>query len=824
MPPCNLHPFETFHPRPPGDPHPLTDAPGAPGIAPRWTSSDKSGLGTALSASSQVWFTLSHGILNECYYPRVDQACTRDFGFIVTDGYGLFAEEKRDADSVVRTFADGVPAYELTNTHRPGEGAKPRFRIVKHVISDPRRDVVLQRVRLDRLDNSPLRLHALLAPHLVNAGTSNTAWLGDYKGQQMLFAEGGGAALALAASRPWRARSAGYAGTSDGWQDLSRHFKLTWSYDRAVDGNVALVGEVALPQDDTVVFALGFGASPMEAAFRARASLADDFDELAAEYVNIWRGWQSGLRKLDRDETARGPHDHNTYRVSTAVLRTHEAPSFRGGYIASLSIPWGATKGEDDLGGYHLVWPRDLVETGQALLAAGAHADALRVLEYLRNTQEADGHWPQNNWLDGSSYWQGVQMDECAFPILLLDLALREGALAPGRLPAYWPMVRAAASFLVRNGPATGQDRWEENAGFSTFTLAVEIAGLLAAADQAVAAGEPAMAAFLTDTADAWHAALDDWTFARGTGLAAELGVDGYYVRMAPNTGPGAGADLGRMLQIKNRPEGQGAVPASEVVSADALALVRFGLRAASDPRILSTIRAIDHCTRTELAAGPCWHRYTGDGYGEHEDGAPFDGTGIGRLWPLLVGERAHLAVAAGDLDQARALLDTMESCASSGALLPEQVWDSEDIPERELYRGRPSGSAMPLVWAHSEHVKLLRSIANAAVFDMPPQTARRYVHATNIARVTPWRPGFQPDRLDPGRTLRIELPRPCVVLWSKDDWASSAERRTADTGLGVHTAEIAWDECSGADGVVFTWRDAETNAWAGSNVLVRVK
>ena len=800
--------------------------------------------------------------------------------------------------------------------------------------------MVLQRVRLDRLDSSPLRLHALLAPHLVNAGTSNTAWLGDYKGQQMLFAEGGGAALALAASRPWRARSVGYAGTSDGWQDLSRHFKLTWSYDRAVDGNVALVGEVALPEDDTVVFALGFGASPMEAAFRARASLEDDFDELAAEYVDIWRHWQAGLRPLDRgvapeargddttpeargDETtpeargdgttpeargndttpeargkgmtpagqgqttsqvntpgkmlpaggetmpeargpgtvsqthgtftpvptpmpaahnettpearnqtatpqarrdvAHGPRRHNTYRVSTAVMRTHEAPSFRGGYIASLSIPWGATKGEDDLGGYHLVWPRDLVETAGGLLAAGAHAEALRILDYLRTTQEPDGHWPQNNWLDGSSYWQGVQMDECAFPVLLLDLLLREGALAPARSAAYWPMVRAAASFLVRNGPATGQDRWEENAGFSTFTLAVEIAGLLAAADQAVAAGEPAMAAFLTDTADAWHAALDDWTFARGTGLAAELGVAGYYVRMAPNTGPGAGADLGRMLQIKNRPDGQGALAASDVVSADALALVRFGLRAASDPRILSTIRAIDHCTRTELPAGPSWHRYTGDGYGEHEDGAPFDGTGVGRLWPLLTGERAHVAIAAGDMAQARALLDTMESCASSGALLPEQVWDSADIPERELYRGRPSGSAMPLVWAHAEHVKLLRSIADGAVFDMPAHATRRYVQADNIARVTPWRPGFQPDRLDPERALRIELPRPSVVLWSRDDWASSAERRTTDTGLGVHVAEIAWEECNGAKDVVFTWRDAETNAWAGSNVLVRV-
>jgi glucoamylase len=786
------------------------DAPGAPGIAPRWTSSDKSGLGTALLATSRVWFTISHGILNECYYPRVDQACTRDFGFIVTDGQGFFAEEKRDTDSTITALADGVPAYELVNTHRPDAGGTPRFRIVKRVISDPRRDVVLQQLRLEVLDGSSLRLFALLAPHLVNAGHANTGWRGDYKGQAMLFAEGGGTSLALAASAPWLARSAGYAGVSDGWQDLSRHFAMGWEYDRAGPGNVALAGEVDLPQGGgPVVFALGFGGTPDEAAFRARSSLLDDFDALAAEYAQAWRAWQAGLRPLDRMAGR-----HNTYRVSTAVLRTHEAPSFRGGYIASLSIPWGASKGDDDLGGYHLVWPRDLVETAGGLLAAGAHAEAVQVLDYLRATQEPDGHWPQNSWLDGSAYWRGVQMDETAFPILLVDMACRAGALPAAARAAYWPMVRAAAGFLARGGPVTGQDRWEENGGFSTFTLAVEIAAMLVAAEQASLAGEPAMAAFLADTADAWNAAVDDWTFARDTALSRALGIAGYYVRMAPARLPSAAAALDGPVQIKNRPDGQGACAAHDVISADALALVRFGLRAATDPRMLATVAAIDARTRVELPPGPCWYRYTGDGYGEHPDGSPFDGTGQGRLWPLLTGERAHYALAAGDVAGARALLATMEACTSQGALLPEQIWDTDDIPARELYRGQPSGSAMPLVWAHGEHIKLLRSLADGAVFDMPPQTVRRYQVEDRQPRVLPWRPGFQPDRLPAGRVLRIELPEPCTVLWSGDGWAHSAETATSDTGLGVHAAEIETD----ARPVVFTWRQTATQAWAGAN------
>ncbi len=188
-----------------------------PGIPPRWTSSAKSGVGTALSAASRVWFTLSHGILNEVYYPRVDQACTRDMGLLVTDGQDFFSEEKRHANHEVEYLAEGVPAYRLINTCRQG-----RYRIEKEVLTDPERDVVLQHTRFVPLEGalSDYHLYVLLAPHLANHGSGNTAWLGDYKGVPMLFAQRAGTALALASSAPWLKRSAGFVGESDGWQDL----------------------------------------------------------------------------------------------------------------------------------------------------------------------------------------------------------------------------------------------------------------------------------------------------------------------------------------------------------------------------------------------------------------------------------------------------------------------------------------------------------------------------------------------------------------------------------------------------------------------------
>jgi glucoamylase len=62
------------------------------------------------------------------------------------------------------------------------------------------------------------------------------------------------------------------------------------------------------------------------------------------------------------------------------------------------------------------------------------------------------------------------------------------------------PMARRAASYIVRNGPVTQQDRWEEDPGYSPFTLAAEIAALLVAADLAELQGEPATAAYLRET------------------------------------------------------------------------------------------------------------------------------------------------------------------------------------------------------------------------------------------------------------------------------------------------------------------------------------
>jgi len=792
-------------------------APGWPGIPPRWTSSAKTGAGTALNQHSKVWFTLSHGILNEVYFPRVDQACTRDLGFLVTDGRSYFSEEKRNCTFENRPFEPGVPAFELINTEIGG-----RYRIYKEVFTDPYRNVLLQKIRFEPLQGqlSDYHLYALLSPHLANCGSDNTGWVGDYKGLPLFFAEHDGTALALGCSVPWKKMSVGFVGASDGWQDLSAHFQMEWEYQRAENGNLACTGEIDLTAGaGEFVLALGFGARWTEAGQQVRSSLLEDYGELRRHYVFHWRNWQDTLIQLDEPK-----RENDLYRASTAVLRTHESKDFLGGIIASLSIPWGFNKGDEDLGGYHLVWPRDLVETAGALLAAGAAGDAVRVLRYLESTQEAAGNWGQNLWLDGRSYWGGIQMDETALPILLLDLLRREGAPGLGKLERWWPMVRSAASFILRNGPVTQQDRWEEDAGYSPFTLAAEISALLAAADMADLTGHADAGFILRDTADAWNDNIERWIYATGGDLAQQIGVEGYYVRIAPPDSDGAASPTLGFVPIKNRPPGENLQQASHLVSPDSLALVRFGLRAANDPRILNTVRVIDALLRVQLPQGPCWYRYNGDGYGEHKDGSAFDGTGIGRPWPLLAGERAHYELAAGRRSEAEALLTMMESCTvGQSRLLPEQVWDADDIPSLELFRGKPTGSACPLVWAHSEYVKLRRSLRDGKIFDQAPQTVQRYQVEKPIRQFSGWRINNKARSLPRHKKLRIKLLNPALVHWSLDGWKSSQDTNTRDTGLGLHILDLPTASLPPGSQVVFTFYWKQESRWEGRDYSVTV-
>ena len=604
-------------------------APGGPGVEPRWAMSAKDGVGTALSPSpgstSLVWFTIGRGALTETFYPRVDRACTRDLCLLIAGGRDFFADERSDADHRIETPTGGVPLYRLTNVCRHG-----RYQIDKKIFAHPYQNALIQSTKFQSSvgDAGSYRLYVYLTPHLLNRGWGNSAWLGVHRGVPMLFARRHDQYLALASSAPWITGSAGFVGTSDGWLDLSRHKRLTEEYDRAEDGNVSLTGEVDLAAcNGSFRLALAFGTEAAEAGHRALSSLLDDFGRLQAEYEAGWQNWQKTLVEPKLPDQAVG---RNLFRISAGVLQTHADQSIPGAMIASLSSPWGETRGDEEresgTGGYHLVWPRDLVQSAGGLLAAGAKTAALQVLAYLRATQMADGHWPQNMWVSSASYQTGIQIGETALPILLLDMLSRQGALPARELSSYWPMVRLAAAYILRSGPSTQQDRWENQRGYTPFTLAAVIAALLIAAELADRLNEPTIGSYLRESADAWNTAVESWLYVEDTDLARQLGVDGYYVRsIPPELDLGASPRLGH-VRLKDVPITEAGLKTTEVVSPDALALVRFGLRSADDPRIVATVRAIDALLKVDTPGGPSWRRYNGDLYGERRTVLPLSG------------------------------------------------------------------------------------------------------------------------------------------------------------------------------------------------------
>lgn len=787
-----------------------------PSIVPHWSHAAKQAVGTSRKGINRIWFTLTKGIITECYHPRPDYACLRRLEFIVTDGSTLFSQESSATRHEIQWLAKGAPAFHQKNTEE-------HYSIEKEIISDPVREALLLRVRFVPIQGDLVNYHlyVILEPHLGLSSRGNTAWLEDVKGIPMLFARHGDDTLALASSVGWIRRSVGFLGASDGYGDLRQHKQMQWEYQCARDGVVMLTGEIPLKLcQGEFLLVIGFGDSVSAAGHQARASLLRDFDEALSDFSLPWQEWQKKIAHLDNESGDQGC----LYRASAAVLCIHEAKAFPGAIVASLSVPWGPARDSDKTQGYHLVWTRDLFEAVGALLAAEAHEEARRVIGFLAATQESDGHWSQNTWVDGHSHWHGIQLDEAGFPIILVECALRHQALKPDDLARLWPMISRAANFLVRNGPVTPEDRWEHDGGYAPFTLAVEITALLAAASIADKLNHSQVSRFLRETADHWNSNIERWTYIEGTSLAKTYNVSGHYMRIAP--GHPRGKETAPLSTSDPRSKIANS-PSADTVSPDILALVRFGLRSADDPRILNTIQVIDATLKGETPNGPSWHRYTGDRYGEKEDGSPFDEktrTGIGRLWPLLTGERAHYEIAAGNIDYARKLMHAMECFAGESALLPEQVWNAPDIPSKDLFRGHPTGSARPLVWAHAEYIKLLRSLRDRVVFDLSPHAWQRYIIEKQTCRRSVWRFNSKLCVMPPGNDLRIETLAPARVRWTSNDWHNSHDIYSTDSGLGIHYIDLPNIDLNKTERVIFTFFWLDTENWEGQNFEIAVK
>ncbi len=787
---------------------------GSPGIEPRWTQANKDGVGTSPYPSSKIWFTLWRGVLTEVYTPFIDQPQIRDLQFLISDGRSFFHEEKRHLKSTTHRLTEHSLGYRI-QSQEPSD----RYRIEKEVLTDPTLPVVLTRARIRPGLGGPVdaSFYALLAPHLGVGGWGNDGYVMTHGGHEYPGRPPEpGTWLALGADRPFRRSSVGFVGRSDGWTDLSENYLLDYEFDAALNGNVALTAELDLEVGGEITLGLAFGRDLSSAVTTLMQSLSTPFEEHDRRFREGWNRVCRDLRPLVPHTGDKG----NLFHSSHSLILAHEDKTYPGARIASLSIPWGQAHGDDDRGGYHLIWTRDLVHSAIGLLAAGNPGAALRSLIYLAGCQREDGSFPQNAWLNGESYYGAIQLDEVAFPIILAGLLRREGAL--GKFDP-WPMVRNGARFLLDYGPATQQERWEEVSGYSPSTLATNVAALTVASTFARERNEDGIARLLEEYADWLSDRIEGWTVThRGTLVP---GIAQHYVRIRPADpmdsyveGP---ADEGSVTIANRAPGTPNEFPVPEVVDAGFLELVRYGVRSPHDPLIARSVEVIDRVLKVETPLGPCWHRYNHDGYGQRDDGGPFLTDGVGRAWPLLSGERGHFELARGR--DPSDLLHAVERFASRTGLLPEQVWDQADRPDLHLHLGRPTTAAMPLVWAHAEYLELLRSIVDGKVFACLPQVRDRYASGRHPnGKIEVWKLRHRPTHVPSGPVLRIQASSPFRLHWSDDAWGTPTDTPSSDPGLGIHYVELSTAERPGRR-LVFTFYWLDRAAWEGQDFAVEV-
>jgi glucoamylase len=785
---------------------------GKPGVEPHWSPSDKDGVGTAASAASRVWFTLWHGMLTEVFYPRVDQPQIRDLRYLITDGERLLHEEGRNLRTTTERLSEDALGYRVTNADPEG-----RYRIVKEIITSSRLCCVLQHTRLEGEPDLLERLHlyVLCAPHLHSAGAGNNAAVVEVAGRRVLTAEKDGVWLALAATSPFSRTSCGYAGRSDGGTDLREHLRMDWAFERATDGNVALAGELDLRDGAEFTLGLAFGASRHHAINALFNGLGMPFEEQRRAYE---RGWERAYVAIQDLQGVSGDGGR-LYRGSYAVLLAHEDKHFPGALVAALSTPWGDVRG-DSAEGYHMVWTRDMSYATIGLLAAGNTDLPLRALIYLITGQQQDGGYPQNFWVDGTPHWTGSQLDEVALPILLAWYLRREDVL---RDVDPYPMIAKGVGYLIRHGPATQQARWEEAGGYSPATLAVSIGALICASDFARARGDEDTAQFLEQYADFLNAHVETWTVTSEGTLLPE--IRRHFIRILP-TNPGdphhdEDPDHATIALANQPPGARRDYPAREIVSTGFLGLVRLGLRAPDDPLIVDSLRVVDAVLKVDTPFGPCWHRYNHDGYGQRDDGAPYKDWGVGRAWPLLTAERGQYEVAAGR--DVGPLIRALEGFAATTGLLPEQIWDAPDLPEAGMELGRPTGSAMPLLWAHGEYVKLLRSARDGAPFETIEPVASRYGGTSAPdPKLEVWKHNRQVRAVRRGYTLRILAGDPFRLRWSRDGWQAVEETPSTSTGVGMTYVDVPTDDARLP--ICFTFYWTTDGRWEGQDYEVAIE
>ena len=751
-------------------------APGAPGSMSYFDLARKDCVGTATGTASKVWYTVAGGVLSDTYEPTIDNTNVSTLQYVVTNGSTFTDLQTRDMSYTVSADPTGM-ACTVTATD-----AQHGYRLTTTYITDPGSDTVLMHTRLSAVPGSGtnvsgLHLYARLDAHVNGNGGGGSSTQNAGANTGAVTTAGGSAIpvvsstntvtdatnrtyavptyMALADSTPAPEASVGYAGTaSDGLTQLDSSHALT-PYSSAPKGHIVATQELAPGPGGTLTLALGFGRTRAGAVRTARGSLSTPFALKELKYLAGWAAYDASLNR----PPARYPGEPASatarliqhYYLSANVLKASEDKTFPGAIVASLASPWGqAVPAGTDSGGepayfgsYREVFSRDLYEAFTGLLADGDLATARDAVRFLFDRQQLpSGAMPRNSLLNGKAAPDtgGLQLDEVAYPILM-DYQ----AGLSGDATLWADHVRPAADFLVAHGPSDGNERWEEQTGYSPSTIAAEIAGLTAASVIAADHGDRARARLYQATADYFQRSIKSWAVTTTGPDAAR-----YFIRLSKTGDPNAAITY----SLGN---GGPTVDQRSVIDGGFQELVRLGELPISDPDVQASLGVLDKQISVNTPSGTGYYRYgtsaadgSADGYGDcyqpsqtscTTPGAPWPPTdiGTGHLWPVLSGERAESDIAGGQSAGAASLLNAMINFSSGVGLVPEQAWEDPDLAASPygsdpatasigFTDGKAAGSASPLTWAQAQELRLILGLGTGRTVETPAVTKARYI------------------------------------------------------------------------------------------------
>jgi glucan 1,4-alpha-glucosidase len=755
---------------------PAGAAPDGPGATSYLDLGRKDCLGTARDTTSRVWYTVAGGVLSDVYYPTTDNTDNKTVQYLVTDGRTFTDLAERNMTYTVRALDGTGMACQVTQT-----SARHGYRLVTDYLTDPLRDSVVMHTTYQPLTRQARGYHIYVRYNALINGTggggsqnggAGSAEIDPATTALVSYNTGTRSSTpqrnyqvpvygTLVADHPFGQETSGFVGqASDGLTQLDQAHALTTAYATATNGNVVQTAEINGTGPFTL--ALGYGGTEQQSVRTARASATTPVPATYADYRNGWRAYDQTLRQPPRRFP--GVHDSKKltaqYWTSANVIKATADKEFPGAVVSSLADPWGqATTANSASNGlpnvnvnYRVIFERDFYETFTGFLADGDIATAQQMARYIFDQVELpDGSFPRDALLNGAVAPDNyvLEPDEQAFPLIM---AWQSGLAGDRQL---YPKVRAAADFLVAHGPVYGDERWEDQAGYSPSNIATEIAGLVSAAQAAKFNGDPRRATLYAATADYYQRNVERWTVTTTGPYSSQP----YFLRLSKTGDPNAAV-------VYNL--GNGSIDADQrtVVDDGFLELARLGELPAGSPLIANSLKVADSVLETDTPSGPGYHRYStryesqngvnvpvtgsADGYGDCYAPAPMHCpltgrpwipwfTGTGHVWPLLNGERGQQDLQTGAPSAAAQQLSTMANLATGTGMIPEQDWEEADVPASPygtdpttasigFTDGQPAGSAGEITWAEAQYVRLARDLATGTLIDQPAIVRDRYV------------------------------------------------------------------------------------------------